>query len=94
MLVIKSFTHKGLEKFFLNGVKKGIQGKHAIKLADIMDMLDAAQDVKDMNFPGSYLHQLKGKLKGFWSIRVSGNWRVVFRFERGNAYDVGYIDYH
>lgn len=48
----------------------------------------------DMKFPGSDLHQLKGKMKGSWSIKVSGNWRVVFSFKEGNAYNVNYIDYH
>jgi len=89
--MIKTFKHRGLEKFFLNGVKKGIQAKHAEKLEDI---LEAADSIKDMNFPGSALHQLKGKLKGSWSIKVSGNWRIIFRFEKGNAYEVNYLDYH
>lgn len=92
--MIQSFTHKGLEKFYLNGTKRGIQAKHAQKLADILDLLDAAHEVGDMNFPGSALHQLKGKLKGFWAVNVSGNWRVIFRFVNGDAYDVDYIDYH
>jgi len=47
-----------------------------------------------MNFPGSGLHALKGELDGFWSIRVSGNWRIIFKFEAGDAYDVDYTDYH
>ena len=92
--MIKSFAHKGLERFFVDGVKKGIQGKHVEKLGDILDMLDAAGDVRDMNFPGSALHQLKGRMKGTWAVKVSGNWRVTFRFERGDAFDVNYLDYH
>jgi proteic killer suppression protein len=67
---------------------------NAQKLADILDRLDAAENVGDMKFPGSDLHQLKGKMKGHWAVKVSGNWRVVFRFEEGNAYDVDYTDYH
>ena len=92
--MIKSFEHKGLEKFFYNEDKSGIQPKHAQKLADILDRLDASTSTKDMNFPGSNLHQLSGKLKGLWSIRVSGNWRVTFKFIDGNAYIVNYLDYH
>lgn len=92
--MIKTISHKGLEDFFYEGTKKGIQANHAKKLADILDTLDAAEDIIDMNFPGSDLHPLKGKLKGFWAVTVSGNWRVVFRFEEGNVYDVKYIDYH
>ena len=47
-----------------------------------------------MNFPGAFLHKLKGKLKGFWAVRVSGNWRVIFRFDSGDMFDVDYVDYH
>jgi proteic killer suppression protein len=92
--VIKSFRHKGLQKFFFDGTKKGIQAKHAEKLADILDQLNAASEIQDMNFPGSELHPLKGDLRGFWSVKVSGNWRMIFRFEKGEALDVDYVDYH
>jgi proteic killer suppression protein len=92
--VIKGFRHKGLQKFFFDGTKKGIQAKHAEKLADILDQLNAASEIQDMNFPGSELHPLKGDLRGFWSVKVSGNWRMIFRFEKGEALDVDYVDYH
>jgi toxin HigB-1 len=92
--VIKSFRHKGLENFFYDGSKKGIQPKHAQKLADILDRLDASVVPEDMNFPGSDLHPLKGDLKGHWAVRVSGNWRIVYTFHEGNAYVVDYLDYH
>ena len=92
--MIKNFVHKGLEMFFLDGSRKGIQAKHARKLSDILDRLDASNVITDMNYPGSYLHQLKGKKKGQWAVRVSGNWRVVFGFKEGHAYDVDYIDYY
>ena len=93
-LMIKSFGHKGLEIFFYNGSKKGIQAQHAQKLSDILDRLDASHVVTDMNFPGSNLHQLKGKMKGLWAVKVTGNWRIVFNFKEGNAYNIEYIDYH
>ena len=73
--MIKSFTHKGLERFFLDGIKKGIQSKHSAKLSDILDLLDAASVVQDMDFPGAALHPLKGRLKGHWAVKISGNWR-------------------
>ncbi len=92
--MIKSFAHKGLEQFFLTGETKGIQFKHATKLRIILDWLDAATAPSDVNFPGSMLHPLKGDQKGHWSVRVSGNWRITFRFEDGNAYIVNYQDYH
>jgi len=92
--VIRSFRHKGLQRFFFDGNKKGIQPKHAEKLADILDLLDATSEIKDMNFPGSDLHPMKGDLRGFWSVKVSGNWRIVFRFDNGDVFDVDYVDYH
>ncbi len=92
--MIKSFAHKGLEDFFYNGFTKGIQAKHSQRIGDILDRLDASNKVSDMNFPGANLHKLKGKMKGLWSVKVSGNWRIVFSFKEGNAYNVDYIDYH
>jgi proteic killer suppression protein len=92
--MIKSFVHKGIEDYFYDGTKKGIKPQHARKLADILDRLDAARDLKDMNYPGSGLHQLKGKKKGLWAVKVTGNWRVIFSFKEGNAENVDYLDYH
>jgi toxin HigB-1 len=92
--MIKSFKHKGLEKLFFDGIAKGVQAKHAQKLLDILDLLDNAVAPGDMDFPGSGLHPLKGDLARYWSVKVSGNWRVVFRMEQGDAYDVEYLDYH
>ena len=92
--MIKSFQHKGLEQFFYDGSKKGIQPKHSRKLADILDRLHAAKVVEDMDFPGSNLHPLKGDKKGFWAIWVSGNWRITFSLSQGDAEEVDYVDYH
>ena len=91
--VIENFKHKGLEKFFHTGSKKGIQPDQAQKLADILDRLDASTIINDMDYPGSFLHPLKGDLKGYWAVRVSGNWRIIFQFRNGNAYVVDYRDY-
>lgn len=92
--MIKTFFHKGLADFFYDGTRKGIRADHAERLADILDRLDAAENIGDMRFPGSELHQLKGKLKGLWAVKVSGNWRIVFSLKEGNAYDVNYVDHH
>ncbi len=94
LMAIRSFRHKGLEEFFITGSKRGIQPTHARKLEDILDRLDGAAIVGDMDFPGSFLHPLKGPLEGHWSVRVSGNWRITFRFEDGDAHIVDYTDYH
>jgi proteic killer suppression protein len=92
--MIKSFRHKGLEKFFYAGTKKGIRPDHAAKLERILDRLNAANDLKDMNYPGSNLHALSGDRKGQYSVKVSGNWRIIFEFVNGDAYIVDYDDYH
>ena len=92
--MIKSFAHKGLEVFFFTGSTKGIQAKHSRRLSMILDLLNHAGEAVDMDFPGSRLHLLKGNLAGLWSVTVSGNWRITFRFEDGNAFIVDYQDYH
>ncbi len=92
--MIKSFRHKGLETFFYTGSKKGIRPEHASRLERILDRLNAAGDIKDMNYPGSCLHQLSGDKKGKYAVKVSGNWRVFFEFIEGEAYVVDYNDYH
>ena len=92
--MIKSFEHKGLEKFFTRGVKSGIQASHAVKLNDQLTALHTASNVDDMDIPGWRLHPLKGNKKNFWSIVVNKNWRLVFKFEDGHAYIVNYEDYH
>jgi proteic killer suppression protein len=93
-VMIKSFKHKGLKEFFYSGKKKGIRPEQASRLSLILDRLNAASDVKDMNYPGSFLHKLSGQLKDHYSVRVSGNWRVFFEFKDGDAYIVNYDDYH
>ncbi|MDA2936798.1 type II toxin-antitoxin system RelE/ParE family toxin [Acidobacteria bacterium AH-259-A15] len=92
--MIQSFRHKGLEHFFLKGSKAGIQGKHAPRLRLIVGRLNASTKAKDMDLPGLYLHELKGERRGTWSVRVSGNWRVTFRFDGPDVYEVNYEDYH
>jgi proteic killer suppression protein len=92
--MIKSFRHKGLEDFFYDGTKKGIQAKHADKLADILDALNAATSPGNMGFPGSGLYPLHPKAANRWAVKVSGNWRVTFRFEGEDAFEVDYVDYH
>ena len=93
-VVIKSFRHKGLERFFLKGTKTGIQAAHAARLARQLQRLDVAQRPQDMNVPGWKLHSLKGRQKGHWSVWVRGNWRLTFMFEGEDAVLVDYQDYH
>ena len=92
--MIKSFKHKGLERFYTAGSIKGIQAKHAKKLRMQLAALDTAHCIEDLDIPGYRLHQLKGNLKGLWSITVNANWRITFEFTAGNVYNINYEDYH
>ncbi len=92
--VIRSFRHKGLERFFRSGSKAGIKPEHAKRLRLLLGVLDAAQSVQDLAIPGAGLHQLAGELSGLWALSVSGNWRLTFRFEAGDVHVLDYLDYH
>ena len=92
--MIKSFKHKGLEKFYNSGSTKGIQANHAKKLRMQLAALETAQSIEDMDIPGYRLHQLTGDRKGIWTITVNANWRLTFEFVAGNVYILNYEDYH
>jgi proteic killer suppression protein len=92
--MIRRIRHKGLDRFFKTGDARGINPQHAEWLRILLTSLDAAQSPADMQLPGYRLHPLKGERKGQWAVSVSGNWRLVFRFEHGHATAVDLIDYH
>ncbi len=92
--MIKSFKHKGLERFFITGNRSGIQAAHANRIRDRLAFLHAAKTIEDMDKPGYRLHKLTGDRSEQWSIAVSHNWRIVFTFDHGDAYFVNYEDYH
>lgn len=92
--MIKSFRHNGLKKFYETGSVAGVQSSHKIRLRMILAALDTSLEIGDMDVPGFRLHPLKGRLKGRWSVSVSGNWRITFEFREGNAYVLDYEDYH
>jgi len=92
--MIKSFAHKGLEVLYLTGSARGVNPQFAAKLERMLDRLNASESVNDMDAPGFALHPLKGNMKGMWAVKVSGNWRLVFRFNGCDAYDVNLLDYH
>ena len=92
--MIKSFRPKGLRRLYESGSTAGVIKDHAQRLRMILTALDTAQAIDDMEIPGFRLHALKGKARGRWSVRVSGNWRVTFEFRDGNAHVLDYEDYH
>jgi proteic killer suppression protein len=92
--MIRSFRQKGLAKFFATGSRAGIHAAHAERLGLILAALNAAVAPSDMGLPGLRLHPLKGGRAGSWSVSVSGNWRITFRFSGKDAVDIDYEDYH
>jgi proteic killer suppression protein len=92
--MIKTFSHRGLERFFRDDDLRGINAQHSARIRRLLDRLDVVPAVEDMNLPGWGFHELKGDRKGVYAVKVSGNWRVTFRFEAGDASDVSLEDYH
>ena len=92
--MILSFRHRGLEALYEGRTARRVGSEHVHKLRDILAALDRSRRPTDMDLPGFRLHPLKGELRGHYAVRVSGNWRVTFRFEEGQALDVDYGDYH
>jgi proteic killer suppression protein len=92
--MIKSFRHKGLARFFKSDDARGIQAQHSRRIARILDLIEAAERIEDLDLPGYDLHPLKDDRAGEWSMKVSGNWRISFRFTDGDTHDVNLEDYH
>ncbi|CAN7149678.1 type II toxin-antitoxin system RelE/ParE family toxin [Pseudoduganella sp. LjRoot289] len=92
--MIKTFRHKGLQRYFETGSQAGIQARHAPRLRAQLAKLDASPSAEGMDLPGWHLHPLKGALEGHWSVRVDRNWRMIFKFEGKHAVLVDYRDYH
>lgn len=92
--MIKTWLHKGLRNFYETGATNGIPAAHARKIAMRLTLIDEAQSIQQLNMRSLKLYQLKGNRSDIWSISVTGNWRITFRFEDGNAYILNYEDYH
>ena len=92
--MIRSFKHRGLKRLLERGDRGGIRPDMLDTVERILTVLDAATAPQALDIPRYRLHPLKGDLKGFWSVTVRANWRIVFRFERTDAFDVDLIDYH
>ncbi len=88
------FAHKGLRRFYEHDDARGLDANHVERIRRLLTALQDARSPRNMDLPGWRLHRLKGDRRGQWSLRVSGNWRLVFRFESGEAVDIDLIDYH
>ena len=92
--MIRGFKHRGLKRLYERDDRSGIRPDLRDTVQEILTLLDDAMTVQELNLPGYRLHPLKGGLKDFWSVTVRANWRIVFRFEGADAFDVELIDYH
>ena len=92
--MIKSWRHKGLKLYYETGSKAKITASHASRLHDILQVLDFIVSPEQISFPGLKLHKLSGNLHGYYSVTVSGNWRVIFKFDGHDVILVDYLDYH
>lgn len=92
--MIKSFKHKGLERLFTKSSASGVQADYAPRITLILDAIDAAEQVNELDLPGFRLHRLKGDKRNLWSVRVSANWRITFELENGDAHILDLEDYH
>jgi proteic killer suppression protein len=92
--MIGSIRHKGLKRLYEDGDTRSIGANLRNRVSEILSILDAAESIEETNIPGYRLHSLSGNRQGYWSMKVSGNWRITFRFENGYAEDVDLEDYH
>ncbi len=92
--MIVGFRHKGLKRFYESDDPRGLNPQHAGKVALILGVLDVAKTIEEIDAPSFRLHPLTGDLRGFWSVTVRVNWRIIFRFEDANVFDVDLVDYH
>ena len=92
--MIRRLRHRGLKRLYERDDAGGLNAGHLDKILRILARLDQASKPEHMDLPGFRLHPLKGERSGFWSVTVQANWRIIFRFEDGDATDVDYLDYH
>ena len=92
--IVRTFRHRGLKRLFQRNDASGLSAEQVGRIEDVLAHLDSATRPADLDLPGYRLHRLRGGLKGFWSVTISGNWRIIFRVEDGDVYDVDLVDYH
>ena len=92
--MIQTFWHRGLRRLYERGDRSNIRADQVDRIALALADLDVAGKPSDLDLPGYRLHPLRGDLNGFWSISISANWRIIFRFAEGDVYDVDLVDHH
>ena len=94
IFVLRTFRHRGLKRLFQDGDAGKVQADQLKRIVDVLSHLDTAVRPAEIDLPGYRLHPLKGDMKGYWSVSITGNRRIIFRFEEGDVFDVDLVDYH
>lgn len=92
--MIKTIKHKGLKRLYERGDQSKLPADRVNKIILMLTVLDAAETLEPINRPAWRLHTLRGDLEGFYAIDVSGNYRLIFRFDDGDVFDLDFVDYH
>ena len=92
--MIRSIKHRPLKRLHERDDESRLPHEQLERIRAVLSYLDVARSPLELDLPGLRLHRLKGQLAGFWSVSISGNWRIIFRFEDGDAFDVDLVDYH
>lgn len=92
--MIQSFRHKGLRRLFEDDDRSKLPQDMVLRIGSILAVLDRASTLEMLDVPGFRLHELKGDLAGFHAVTVRANWRITFRFDGENVFDVDFVDYH
>ena len=92
--MIRNFRHNGLRRFYERGERRRVPSEYANRILRILLALDGGTELERMEWTGYRLHRLAGNRDGFWAVTVSANWRIIFRYEGTDAYDVDLVDYH
>jgi proteic killer suppression protein len=92
--MIRRFRHRGLKILYENIERRGVRAEHVEKTARVLARLDVATRPEELNLPGLHPRRLEGEFAGYWSVPIQGDWRIIFRFDLGNALDVDLVEYH
>ena len=93
-VMIINFRHKGLQQYYEEGNGSKLPFQYLRKINRVLDQLDAVTSVSDIQQLGSGIHKLTGDMIDFWSVIITSNYRIIFRFRDGDIYDMDYVDYH
>ena len=93
-MMVRRVRHRGLQRLYQYDDRRGVKAEHVEKAARVLARLDVVTRPEQLNLPGFRLRKLEGELAGYWSVRVRGDWQIIFHFDVGNTTDVDLVEYH